>query len=75
MAYQGQKHNPWAKKRTPKGSGDVIDVGNLTHVLHEFLKGGGREEADQLLEGQLMIASLADGEDLGADFGWGHGLR
>ena len=59
---------PLAKKRTPKGSGDVVDVGNLAHVLHKFLKGGGRQETDQLLEGQLMVASLADGEDLGADF-------
>ena len=65
---------PLAKKRTPKGSGDVVDVGNLAHVLHKFLKGGGGQEADQLLEGQLMVASLADGEDLGADFRWGHGL-
>ena len=74
MACHEQKHNPWQKKRTPKGSGDVVDIGNLAHVLHKFLKGGGGQEADQLLEGQLMIASVADGQDLGANFGWGHGL-
>ena len=66
---------PLAKKRTPKGSGDVVDVGDLVHVLDEVLKGGGGEEADQLLEGQLIVASVADGEDLGADLGRSHVRR